>query len=73
MKAIFDEELEGYSFWENEGVNVSRGSDSDNYDLAIISKKVFEQINKQNWEENEKEPTKQEIISKAIQKIYSIR
>jgi exonuclease SbcD len=71
LKEIFDEELEDYSFWKNEGVNVSKVSDSDNQDLERISKKVFERIHEQNLKEREGEPTEQEILSKAIQKIYS--
>lgn len=72
LKEIFDEEFEDYSFWKNEEVDVLDVSDSENYELSRISEGVFEKINEKYGEEKEGEPTKQEILSKAIQKIYSV-
>lgn len=72
LKKIFDEEFKDYSFYGDEGVDVSEVSSSDKYELSKIYEKVFEKINRESWEEKGGEPTKNEILSKVIQKIYSI-
>lgn len=73
LKRYFDSEFEDYPFWNNEEVNVSEVSDSDNYELLKISEKVSKRINELELEEKEGEPTRKDILYKAIERIYSIK
>jgi len=72
LKEVFDKEFKDYTFWNDEGVNVLEVSDSDNYELLKISEQVSEKINELELQEKQGEPTRKDILSKAIQKIYSI-
>lgn len=73
LKRYFDSEFEDYPFWNNEEVNVSEVSDSDNYELLKISEKVLKRINELELVEKEEEPTRKDILYKAIERIYSIK
>ena len=72
LEEFFDDEFEDYFFWKDEGVDVSEVSDSDNYELLKISERVSEKIKEMDLEEKVGQPTRKKILSKAIQKIYSI-
>jgi len=70
LKEIFDSGFSDFSFWNDEGVDVSMVSDSQNPELAEISKRVIEKVENEYIEEIETQPSKNDIIFKALQAIY---
>lgn len=72
LKEYFDSEFEDFSFWDGEGVDVTEVSTSDNYELLKIIERASERINELELEEKRGEPTRKEILAKAIKRIYSI-
>jgi DNA repair exonuclease SbcCD nuclease subunit len=73
LKEIFDSGFSDFSFWNDEGVDVSMVSDSQNPELAEISKRVIEKIENEYIEEKEGQPSKNDIIFKALQSIYGTK
>ena len=72
LQKIFNEEFSDFSSWNDKGIDISKVSISENYDLLKISERVRENINELDLEEKDGEPTKNDIIFKALQAIYSI-
>jgi len=72
LKEIFECGFSEFLFWNDEGVDVSMVSDSQNPDLAEISKRVMEKVENEYIEEKEGEPSRNDVIFKALQAIYRI-
>lgn len=72
LKEIFEDGFNDFLFWNDEGVDFSMVSDSQNPELAEISRRVTGKIENDYTEEKEGEPSKKDIIFKALQSIYSI-
>ncbi len=72
LKEICDDVFIDFSFWYDKGVDISEVSSSENYDLLKISERVRERINEIDLEKKDGEPTKNDIIFKALQAIYRV-
>lgn len=73
LREYFKGEFKEFTFREDEGVDVGEVSDSDDFELMKISEAVTKKIKDLELKEIEGQPTKQDILFKAIEKIYSIK
>lgn len=70
LQSYFESEFGDFNFWNDEGIDVSNVSQSENMRLMRISEKVSEKIRRLEIDERQGQPTKDRILFKAIEKIY---
>jgi DNA repair exonuclease SbcCD nuclease subunit len=73
LKNYLDSEFEDYTFYKDGEVDVGEVNDSDDFELMKISEKVTEKINRLELDQIEGQPSQEDILYKAIEKIYSIK
>ncbi|TET45728.1 hypothetical protein E3J62_06640 [candidate division TA06 bacterium] len=72
LKKVLKREFGDFSFYDNEGADVSEVYASDNYELSEIGRRVCEKISQEDWTGSDEEPAVDDIIFHALETIYSI-
>lgn len=73
LKQYLNSEFQEFTFYKNEGVDATAVHDSDDFELMKISEAVTARIKQLELDETEGQPSKNDILFKAIEKIYSIK
>ncbi len=71
LKSFFKQEFSDFQGWKDNKIDVSQvNSATDNYELLKISQQITQKINNLDLEEQDGQPTKNEIIVQAMKTIY---